>query len=262
MLQELDCHPSSIRKALERGEFSLLFQPRFDLYRQCITSLEALVRWHRPGKNTPGPDIFIPQLEESGAIHELGHWVLDRACAYLREWKDRGVKLRLSVNLSPVQCHASLAPGIHNVLNRHGLTPDDLELEVTESLFLSADVMAVVDALATSGFQVAIDDFGTGHSTLFALRKFNAATIKVDKSFFEGVPANLDACLLLRSIIDLGHSLGMKVVCEGVETEEQKELAELFGADEIQGYLIARPLAASDVAGLLCAGRECVGRAA
>lgn len=261
MSQELDCRPAHIRKALDRGEFSLLFQPRFDLYRQSVSALEALVRWKRPGLHTPGPDVFIPLLEESGAIHELGHWVLDRSCARLRDWKDRGVNLRLSVNLSPVQCHPALASGIHNVLVRHGLTPHDLELEVTESLFLSADVMAVVDALATSGFQVAIDDFGTGHSTLFALRKFSAATIKIDKSFFDGVPANLDACLLLRSIIDLGHSLGMKVVCEGVETDEQKELAELFGADEIQGYLIARPLPPSEVVKIFGAG-DCAGRAA
>lgn len=91
MSQELDCRPAHIRKALDRGEFSLLFQPRFDLYRQSVSALEALVRWKRPGLHTPGPDVFIPLLEESGAIHELGHWVLDRSCARLRDWKDRGV---------------------------------------------------------------------------------------------------------------------------------------------------------------------------
>ncbi|WP_419798206.1 MAG: EAL domain-containing protein [Terasakiella sp.] len=243
---------SGVQAAIDKGEFFLLYQPRFDLYRQCISSVEALVRWHDPQYGVVGPDLFIPALEKSGAIVNLGRWVLEESCRQAASWKAQGRPICVSVNLSPVQCRPVLLNELQDLLVRYGLQTSDIELEVTEGLFLSADCVQVLEKLVEAGFHIAVDDFGTGHSALFALRKFKARTIKIDKSFFNDVPGDLDACILLRAIITLGHSLGLKVVCEGVEDQDQLELAELFGADEIQGYVIARPMPASEVAHELC----------
>jgi EAL domain-containing protein (putative c-di-GMP-specific phosphodiesterase class I) len=253
---------ASVRRAIDKGEFFLLYQPRFDIYRQCIASVEALVRWRLSDGTLVGPDHFIAAMEESGAIIDLGRWVLDEACRQAALWRQAGHTIRMSINLSPLQCTPDLKTTLQASLHRHHLSGDHIELEVTESLFLSPSVVTVLQDLVEDGFHIAVDDFGTGHSSLFALRKFKASTIKVDKSFFDDVPADLDACILLRAIITLGHSLGLKVVCEGVEDRDQMELAELFGADEIQGYVIARPLTAHEVVKRLCHSETCKGIAA
>ncbi len=236
-----------IQAGLGKGQFFLLYQPRFDLYRQAAVCAEALVRWDHPELGVVSPIKFIEPAEKLGLIEALGEWVLGAALETLSSWHSRGFKIEVSVNVSPEQLTSDFPNMVRSGLEKNRLLPHFLELEITESVLISPDMRQVIEEIMSLGVGISIDDFGTGHSSLAYLRHFNAKSLKVDGSFLHDTPGDLNGCMLLNSIIRLGHGLGMKVVCEGAETHEQIELIELAQADQVQGYAISRPISEEDL---------------
>jgi PAS domain S-box-containing protein len=248
----------SLRRALERDEFVLNFQPKANLASGEVTGVEALLRWHCPGRGMVPPDRFIAVLEETGLILPVGAWVIRTALAQLAAWDQEGLPpLRMAVNISARQFrHQYLASLVADSLREYGLEPARLEIEITESLLME-DNEATRTMLANFkrlGLKLALDDFGTGHSSLAYLRRFHLHTLKIDRSFVSALPNNVEDTAIARAVVALGHSMNMNVVAEGVETMEQaRALAEL-GCEEIQGYLLSRPLPAAEL-GPWMAGR-------
>ncbi len=242
---------NDLRRALERHEFGLYYQPKYHLSTGAITGVEALIRWHSPARGMVAPDRFIGVLEESGLILPVGAWAIRTACAELAAWDRAGApRLTLAVNLSARQFRQPfLAKFIADALSDAGISPHRLELELTESLLLedSDGNRSVLATLAKMGVRVAIDDFGTGHSSLSYLKRFDIDTLKIDRSFVCELPHDAEDGAIATAIIAMGHSLHMKVVAEGVETLEQAEFLHGLGCDEIQGYLISRPLPAAQL---------------
>ncbi|WP_341707159.1 EAL domain-containing protein [Halopseudomonas sp.] len=244
--RELD---KELRGALERNEFHLVYQPQvaFDDYR--VVGVEALLRWHHPERGLVPPDLFIPLAEQNGCIIEIGEWVLDQACRQLRIWHDSGLTdLRMAVNLSTVQLHHSeLSRIVTNLIQRYKLPPRCLEMEVTET-GLMEDISAAaghLNSLKKAGVQIAIDDFGTGYSSLSYLRGLPLDKIKIDRSFVQDVLVDEDDATIVRAIIQLGRSLNMEVIAEGVESAEQEAYIIAQGCNEGQGYYYSRPLSAT-----------------
>jgi EAL domain-containing protein (putative c-di-GMP-specific phosphodiesterase class I) len=244
----------SLRKALERDEFVLHYQPQFELDGERLVSLEALVRWQHPQLGLIGPDQFIPSAEMSGLIVGLGDWVLETGCRQIREWQAIVPGLRLAVNLSARQFHqAALSEKIRDLLARTGLRPDHLEIEITESVAMSdaAISIQILEDLGRAGVRLAVDDFGTGYSSLGYLRRFPLDSLKIDKSFVREVLVEPDDATIVRTVIGMAHSLGLGVCAEGVETREQLAFLRAEGCDRAQGFLYGRPMAAEDVEGFL-----------
>jgi EAL domain-containing protein (putative c-di-GMP-specific phosphodiesterase class I) len=244
-----------LRLALERGELGLHFQPQLDLAMGRIDCAEALVRWRHPTRGSVPPAEFIPLAETSGLIVPLGAWVLREACRQARAWRDAGLPpLTVAVNLSLAQCRNSdLARTTGRALRTTGLEPRWLELEVTESLFLHPDNGHVdgLQRLRKHGVRVSLDDFGTGYSSLGRLRQLPVDKIKIDGSFVAGLGCDADSEAIVRAVIRLGRSLGLRVVAEGVETGAQCAFLRAEGCHAAQGFHIARPLPAGDFAALL-----------
>ncbi len=242
---------NDLRRALERHEFGLYYQPKYHLATGAISGVEALIRWHSPARGLVAPDRFIGVLEESGLILPVGAWAIRTACAELAAWDRAGApRLSLAVNLSARQFRQPfLARFIADALSDAGISPHRLELELTESLLLedSDGNRSVLATLAEMGVRVAIDDFGTGHSSLSYLKRFDIDTLKIDRSFVCELPHDADDAAIATAIVAMGHSLHMKVVAEGVETLDQAEFLHGLGCDEIQGYLISRPLPAAQL---------------
>jgi diguanylate cyclase (GGDEF)-like protein len=244
----------SLRKALERDEFVLHYQPQFELEGERLVSLEALVRWQHPQLGLIGPDQFIPSAEMSGLIVGLGDWVLETACRQIREWQAIVPGLRLAVNLSARQFHQTALSGkIRDLLARTGLPPDHLEIEITESVAMSdaAISIQILEELRRAGVRLAVDDFGTGYSSLGYLRRFPLDSLKIDKSFVREILVEPDDATIVRTVIGMAHSLGLDVCAEGVETREQLAFLRAEGCDRVQGFLYGRPMAAEDVEGFL-----------
>jgi diguanylate cyclase (GGDEF)-like protein len=243
---------SDLRRAVERGEFVLHYQPKADLASGAITGVEALIRWNCPGRGLIPPDRFIGLLEDSALILPVGAWALRTACADLAAWDRAGLPpLDLAVNLSARQFRQPfLARFVLDTLHDQGLAPQRLELELTESLLLedNAATREVLGALAALGVRVAMDDFGTGHSSLSYLKRFDIDTLKIDRSFVSELPHDAEDLAIAAAIVAMGRSLQMKVVAEGVETEAQAECLARLGCDEVQGYLLSRPLPAAQLA--------------
>jgi len=233
---------TDLKNGLEKEEFHLLFQPRMDCLTRQTVGAESLVRWRHPKHGVISPSHFIGLAEAGPFIHDLGAFVLNQTCAALHHWRHTIPGLELSVNVSPHQLTLDFPRQVAEALARNNLPPQLLELEVTEGVLLSKENVWILDRIMETGVNLAIDDFGTGHSSLSYLRQFNARTLKIDGSFMADLPGSLTGCMLLGSIIKLGHGLGMSVVCEGIETSEQMEFAELAEADQIQGYAFAKPL--------------------
>ncbi len=248
----LEC---DLRRALERGELTLEFQPQFEFAAGRIVGAEALARWRHPRLGPVPPAEFIPLAERSGLIVPLGAWVLQEACRQTRFWRDAGLPhLPVAVNLSLAQCRSGdLAESTRRVLLASGLEPCALELEVTESLFLSPGNGHLNDLrrLHMQGVRVSIDDFGTGYSSLGRLRQLPVDQIKIDQSFVAGLGHSADAEAIVCAVIRLGRSLGLRVVAEGVETGAQCAFLRAEGCDAAQGFHIARPLPPSEFAALL-----------
>lgn len=239
-----------LRAALERDEFILYYQPQISLRTNRLVGAEALIRWQHPERGLIAPDQFIPVAEESGLIVPMGEWILRAACLQGRLWRARGLKdLKISVNLSGRQFRErNLVAVVDRILQETGFDPvmNPLELEVTESTLMD-DVGIAAETLAAfrgMGLRLALDDFGTGYSSLNYLKRFQIDTLKIDQSFVRDIACNPEDAAIASVIITLGHSLGLTVIAEGVETQEQLELLRGAGCDEIQGYYYSKPLPA------------------
>ncbi|KRV76052.1 MULTISPECIES: bifunctional diguanylate cyclase/phosphodiesterase [Pseudomonas] len=240
-----------LREALSRNELHIVYQPQVDYRDHRVVGVEALLRWQHPTQGWVAPDLFIPLAEQNGSIFAIGEWVLDQSCKQLREWHDQGFDdLRLAVNLSTVQLrHNALPRVVSNLLQIHRLPPRSLELEVTET-GLMEDISTAAQhllSLRRAGALIAIDDFGTGYSSLSYLKSLPLDKIKIDKSFVQDLLQDDDDATIVRAIIQLGKSLGMQVIAEGVETLEQEAYIIDQGCHEGQGYLYSKPLPAREL---------------
>lgn len=236
----------SLRRALENEELVLYYQPKVEASTRAIVGFEALVRWKHPELGMVSPAQFIPLAEETGLIVPIGEWVLETACKQNKAWQDAGFeKVRMAVNLSPVQFRQEgLADTVNEVLARTELPPEFLELEVTESMLMH-DIRETIETLRRfkeAGTYLSIDDFGTGYSSLSYLKGFPIDALKIDQSFIRDVTANTDDAAIATSIILMGRSLNLKVIAEGVETENQLAFLQVLQCNEIQGYLISPPV--------------------
>ena len=241
--RELD---KELRGALERNEFHLTYQPQVSYATHEVVGVEALLRWQHPERGLVPPDLFIPLAEQNGIIISIGEWVLDQACKQLRVWHDQGFsELRMAVNLSTVQLHHSeLSRVVTNLMQRYKLPAHCLEMEVTETGLMEdiATAASHLNSLKKAGVLIAIDDFGTGYSSLSYLRGLPLDKIKIDKSFVQDVLVDEDDATIVRAIIQLGRSLNMEVIAEGVESAEQEAYVIAQGCNEGQGYYYSRPL--------------------
>jgi diguanylate cyclase (GGDEF)-like protein/PAS domain S-box-containing protein len=246
---------SALHNALERNEFVLHYQPQVDLQTGRIVGMEALIRWKHPELGMVPPSRFVGVAEDTGLIVPIGAWVMRTACAQNKVWQDAGLgSLRVAVNLSARQFSAAdLVSGIEQVLSDTGLDPSCLELELTESLFMS-DVTPAVELLhrmKSLGIKLSIDDFGTGYSSFSYLSRFPIDVLKIDRSFVNDITHDANDAAIVASIIALAHNLRLSVIAEGVETAEQLDYLRHQGCDEMQGYYFSRPLPAQEFEQLL-----------
>jgi diguanylate cyclase (GGDEF)-like protein/PAS domain S-box-containing protein len=249
----------ALRNALERDEFVLHYQPQVDLKSGRIVGMEALIRWNHPELGMVPPGRFVGVAEETGLIVPIGAWVMRTACAQNKAWQDAGLpRLRVAVNLSARQFGASdLLQSLESALDETGLDPACLEIELTESLFMS-DVTPAVELLhrmKALGVNLSIDDFGTGYSSFSYLSRFPIDVLKIDRSFVSDITVDANDAAIVTSIIALAHNLKLAVIAEGVETREQLDYLRSHGCDEMQGYYFSRPLAAPEFEQLLREGR-------
>jgi predicted signal transduction protein with EAL and GGDEF domain/ActR/RegA family two-component response regulator len=246
---------AELRHALPRNELSLQYQPKLDLRSGAVIGMEALLRWQHPTLGMVSPARFIGVAEETGMIVAIGRWVLRAACAQNKAWQAAGLTpLRVAVNLSARQFRdPALASEILAALRDSGLEAQYLELELTESLMMHnvGEAVAVVEQLKALNIALSIDDFGTGYSSLAYLKQFPVDYLKIDQSFVREMLTEPKVAAIVRSVLALGHSLGFKVIAEGVETEAQLAYLRRHGCDEIQGYYFSRPLVPDDFAELL-----------
>jgi diguanylate cyclase (GGDEF)-like protein len=244
-----------LRRALERGEFSLAYQPKVEIATGRITGFEVLLRWRNPLLGQVSPARFIPIAEQTGLIVQIGNWVLRSACEQASAWgREHGFQPRVAVNLSIRQFYQKdLLRTIEEALAGAGLAPGALELEITESIAMSGidAVERLLAGIRALGVELAIDDFGTGYSSLAYLQRFPVQCLKVDRAFVHELGRNADSAAIVRAIVALGHGLRMRIVAEGVETEAQLAMLRELGCDEFQGYLFARPVGAAEVPALL-----------
>lgn len=248
---------SSFRRALERGEFVVHYQPQVNVTTGELTGVEALVRWQHPELGLVLPSQFIPVAEETGLIVPLENWVLAEACGQNRRWQDAGFpRIRMAVNLSARHLkRPDIVETIDGALTASGLDARYLELELTESIVMEdvEETIATLAALKARGVQLAIDDFGTGYSSLSYLKRIPIDTIKIDQSFVRDIPADADDAAIARLIIAIAHSLKLKVIAEGVENNDQLEFLHPNHCDEMQGFLFGRPVPAADLSAFLSA---------
>ncbi len=241
-----------LRKALDEKQLQLFYHPQFDIRTGEIVGAEALLRWIRPASGPDGgsqfisPAEFIPAAEQSGLIVPIGEWVLHHACARAKAWRDAGVPpLRMAVNISGVQFHrVDIVRLVEDVLGKTKLPPEWLELELTESIFIedAQSAIDIMDQLHQLGVQLAVDDFGTGYSSLSYLRQFPIDRLKIDQSFVRASLMNLNDRMIIRAIVNLGHSLNLKIIAEGVEMKDHEDLLKEEGCDEVQGFKYSKPL--------------------
>ncbi|MBT2337220.1 EAL domain-containing protein [Variovorax paradoxus] len=241
-----------LRNAIARGEFHLAYQPQVEMRSGRVTGVEALIRWQHPEHGLISPAQFIPLAEETGLVVPIGEWVLRTACFQNRAWQDAGLPaFSVSVNVSARQFRErTLIEQVAQALEESGLDARFLELELTESLIMEDLEKALLSmkALQAMGVQLSIDDFGTGYSSLSALKRFPIARLKIDQAFVRDIPDDEEDKTIVKAVISLGHELNLKVIAEGVETEQQLEFLRTSGCDEIQGYFFSRPVSPSELA--------------
>ena len=245
---------TSLRLAVERQEFSLVYQPQLDVTAGHIHSVEALIRWNHPVRGMIPPLEFIPLAEECGLILPIGQWVLRKACADAVGWQRAGRPLRVAVNLSPLQFKdPNLVQMILDALAVTGLESGLLEVEITESVAMenTAATMATLNALRENGVRVSLDDFGTGYSSLSYLKRMPLNNLKVDRSFVSGLPHDEENHAIVRAILAMAGTLGLSVTAEGVETLEQARALKALACDSLQGYFFSKPVPAGDIPALL-----------
>ena len=245
----------SLRHALQQKEFVLYYQPRINLETKQIVGMEALLRWQSPEMGLVAPSIFIPVAEESGLIVPLGEWALREACAQNQAWQSEGLPpLKMAVNLSPKQfLQPNIVEKIANILAQTGLKPEFLELEITETTALHdlSLTQTILEKLEQMGIDVSIDDFGTGHSSLSRLQLLPLHNLKIDQSFIRELFTNAKVAPIVKAIVSLGQSLGLKLTAEGVETEEELEFLRSIHCDDVQGFFFHRPISAEQATELM-----------
>lgn len=246
---------NDLHGALRAQEFRLHFQPQVDIADSRIVGMEALIRWQRASGELVPPNRFIPVAEQSGLIIPIGAWVLEQACLQAMEWQRQGLpEMVMAVNLSAVQFrHGNIVETVSRVLSASGLPPHLLELELTESILL-LDTDASIKTLHTLkeiGVKLSIDDFGTGYSSLSYLKRLAVDKLKIDQTFVHDMTEDADNQEIVRAIIQLGHILKLEIIAEGVETEAQRDCLRIFGCDQIQGYLISKPLPPEQIPALV-----------
>jgi diguanylate cyclase (GGDEF)-like protein/PAS domain S-box-containing protein len=245
----------SLRRALERQEFALHYQPKINLTTGAITGAEALIRWVHPMRGMISPADFIPVAEDCGLILSIGAWVLREACAQARTWMAAGLPATsMAVNVSAMEFrHESFLDGVVAILNETGLDPEFLELELTESVLMkhAAATATILRTLRESGIRVAIDDFGTGYSSLSYLQKFPVDAVKIDQSFVRQISTAGDDTTIVKAIIGMARGLKLRVIAEGVETPEEVAFLRAYRCEEAQGYYFSRPVPAQKFATLL-----------
>ena len=239
-----------LRGAAQRGEIFIVYQPQIELATRRIIGAEVLMRWRHPAYGLITPARFIPIAEDSGLILVIGEWILGEACRQVRLWRDRGIlDICVSVNVSAVQFRqGDFVRVVERALNESGISPNNLELELTESVVMQGieSTLQKLREVEALGVRVAIDDFGTGHSSLSYLRQFTVDRLKIDQSFVRDLPGNVDAAAIAAAIVAMGLSLGLRIIAEGVETEAQAEFLQSVLCKEGQGYLYARPMVADE----------------
>jgi len=245
---------SAIRKALQDQEFFLEYQPKIDVNSNRLISVEALLRWNHPERGLISPAEFIGVAEESGLIQEIDAWVLDAACCQAKQWQEQGLPIfKVAVNLSARDFTEALPHQIETVLIKYQISPQWLELEITESMLMQnvEGVISIMKKIVALGVSLALDDFGTGYSSLSYLKRFPIASLKIDRSFVQGIPNDANDCAIASAIIMMARQLNLNVVAEGVETQSQLDYLKNAGCDEIQGYLFSRPVRADAIPALL-----------
>jgi diguanylate cyclase len=236
-----------LRVALQRGQFELYYQPKIDAHSLQVTAAEALLRWHHPARGLVSPAVFIPIAERHGLIGEIGQWVIAEACRQAAAWRDIGLRMRVAVNISGYQLRQEdLVPRIEAALESNRIPPARFTCEITESVAMEDTrvTQQAFERLRRAGVHVSIDDFGTGHSSLAALSRLPAAELKIDRAFVNDLAGRADARTIVRAIVQMAHTLALRVVAEGVETEAQRDLLVEMGCDELQGFLFAKPMTA------------------
>lgn len=245
---------TSLRKAIDRGEFLLHYQPQVSLATGCIIGVEALLRWRHPELGLVPPTEFIPLAEEVSLIAPIGEWVFREACEQALRWQAMGFEIRTAINVSPRQVRqGDLVKVIQRILTQSGIAPRCIEFEITEgSIMHNAETaIEIFTELKKMGFSLAMDDFGTGYSSLSYLQRFPIDKLKIDQSFVHNIHLDAEAAAITRAIIAMAHSINVTVVAEGVETEEQLAFLRAHQCEAIQGYLFSKPLPADELTGLL-----------
>jgi len=240
-----------LRQAVARQQLELYYQPLVHAPSGEVTGVEALLRWHHPDRGMVSPAVFVPIAERHGLIGTIGQWVIEEACRQAGAWRDAGLRMRVSINLSVHQLRQpDLAERIAAALQRHRVRPQLLTCEITESVAMedAEGTMRIFERLAATGVQISIDDFGTGYSSLAYLRKLPAAELKIDRSFVLDLEGSADARAVVDAVVKLAQALGRKVVAEGVESEAQMDILRALGCDVLQGYLFAKPMSAKALA--------------
>jgi diguanylate cyclase len=240
-----------LRQAVARGALQLVYQPKIDATSLQVTAAEALLRWNDAERGVISPDVFVPVAEKHGLITEIGRWVIEEACRQAGAWRGQGLRMRVAVNISGAQLrHDDLVDHLRGCLQRHGIPPSRFTCEITETVAME-DTRVTHEAferLRELGVHVSIDDFGTGHSSLATLRKLPAAELKIDRAFVTDLDTSSEARLIASAIVNMAHTLDLRVVAEGVETEAQRDWLVQMGCDELQGYLFAKPMSATALA--------------
>jgi EAL domain-containing protein (putative c-di-GMP-specific phosphodiesterase class I) len=245
----------ALRGALAKNEFMLHYQPKIDVRTGIVTGFEALLRWRHPEFGLLSPADYVPVLEESDLITPVGEWVLRTACRQIASWSARGIAPRpIAVNLSARQFRMdNLDTLVARIITETGVDPQLLELELTESLLMDNPEQTVITLgnLRRYGVRLAVDDFGTGYSSLAYLKRFPIDALKIDRAFISDATTNPEDAAIALAIINLGHSLGLKVVAEGVETESQLEFLREKGCDEMQGFFFSPAVSADEMDSLM-----------
>ena len=244
---------NDLRGALAAGQFELYFQPKVDAHSLQVTAAEALLRWHHPTRGLVSPVVFIPLAERYGLIGAIGNWVIEEACRKAGGWREKGLRMRIAVNISGYQMREDdLIERIESALQRHKLQASRFTCEITESVAMEDTKVTQTsfEKMRNAGFHVSIDDFGTGYSSLAMLRKLPAAELKIDRAFVIDLEESETARSIAKSIVNLARALHLRVVAEGVETDAQCQLLIELGCDELQGYLFSKPIRAHELEAL------------
>lgn len=234
-----------LKSAIERGQLELFYQPKIDAKSRQITAAEALLRWRHPKRGLVSPAVFVPLAERHGLINAIGDWVIAEACRQAEAWREIGLRMRVAVNISGAQLRQDdFVAQVEKHLARHRIPPARFTCEITESVAMedTSVTQQAFERLGQAGVHVSIDDFGTGHSSLASLRRLPAAELKIDRAFVSDLEASGDARSIVRAIVQMAHTMELRVVAEGVETEGQCRLLTEMGCDELQGYLFAKPM--------------------